>query len=112
MLAVAAAARGELRGFHPAAISSAAWFALGYLVVAGSIVGFTAYIWLIHRQPPTRVGTYAYVNPLVAVVIGYLLGGETLGPRTLLGTACILTSVVMITTRKAPKTTPVEAQTT
>lgn len=112
MLAVAAAARGELRGFHPAAISPAAWFALGYLVVAGSIVGFTAYIWLIHRQPPTRVGTYAYVNPLVAVVIGYLLGGETLGPRTLLGTACILTSVVMITTRKAPKTTPVEAQTT
>jgi drug/metabolite transporter (DMT)-like permease len=103
MLAVAAAARGELRGFHPAAISSGAWFALGYLVVAGSIVAYTAYVWLIHREPPTRVGTYAYVNPLVAVVIGYFLGGEALGVRALLGTACILASVVMITTRKAPK---------
>lgn len=110
MLAVAAAARGELRGFHPAAISSGAWFALGYLVVAGSIVGFTAYVWLIHRQPPTRVGTYAYVNPLVAVVIGYFLGGEALGARTLVGTACILASVVMITTRKAPKPVAVEVR--
>ncbi len=111
MLAVEAAARGELHGFHPAAISPSAWFALVYLVVAGSIVGFTTYLWLIHRQPPTRVGTYAYVNPLVAVVIGYFLGGEALGTRTLLGTACILTSVVIITTRKAPKPTPVEART-
>ena len=104
MLAVASAARGELRGFHPSAVSAGAWLALLYLIVAGSIIGFTAYVWLIHHQSPTRVGTYAYVNPIVAVAIGYFLGGEALGLRTVVGAACVLASVVLITTAgaKAP----------
>jgi len=98
LLTVTAAVLGEFRGFHPRAVSSGAWLALAYLIVAGSIVGFTAYVWLIHHEPPTKVGTYAYVNPVVAVVIGYALGGEALGARTVLGTFLVLVSVVVITT--------------
>ncbi|MBB5318654.1 EamA family transporter [Tunturibacter empetritectus] len=100
LLAVVAAGLGEFRGFHPGSVSRGAWFALLYLIVAGSIVGFTAYVWLIHHESPTKVGTYAYVNPVVAVVLGYFLGGEGLGLRTVLGTAFVLVSVVLITTAK------------
>jgi drug/metabolite transporter (DMT)-like permease len=98
LLTFAAAAFGEFRGFRPSTVSNGAWFALLYLIVAGSIIGFTAYVWLIHHESPTRVGTYAYVNPVVAVLLGYFLGGEALGPRTILGTLFVLISVVVITT--------------
>ncbi len=98
MLTIAAAAFGEFNGFHPGAVSRAAWLALLYLIVAGSIIGFTAYVWLMHHQSPTKVGTYAYVNPVVAVVVGYFLGGEALGLRTILGTLCVLISVIIVTT--------------
>src|ERR1700726_382214 len=101
MLALTAAIFGEFRGFHIQAVSRGAWFALAYLIVAGSIVGFTAYVWLIHHESPSKVGTYAYVNPVVAVIVGYFLGGETVGPRTLLGTLLVLVSVVVITTTRA-----------
>ena len=77
LLALTAAALGEFRDFHPWAISRGAWLSLLYLIVAGSIIGFTAYVWLIHDESPTKVGTYAYVNPVVAVVLGYFLAGET-----------------------------------
>jgi drug/metabolite transporter (DMT)-like permease len=97
-LTVLAAITGEFRGFHLSAVSPAAWFSLVYLIIAGSIVGFTAYLWLIHHESPTRVGTYAYVNPVVAVIVGYLLGGESIGLRTALGTFLILISVIVITT--------------
>jgi drug/metabolite transporter (DMT)-like permease len=103
MLTVTSAALGEFRGFHPSTVSRGAWFALLYLIVAGSIIGFTAYVWLIHHESPTKVGTYAYVNPVVAVVIGYFLGGEALGARTILGTLFVLISVVVITTTQAKK---------
>ena len=103
MLTIAASARGEWPRFHAAAVSAEAWLALAYLIVAGSIIGFTAYFWLIHHESPTRVGTYAYVNPVVAVVIGYFFGGEPLGARTILGTACVLISVVVITTTRTNK---------
>jgi len=103
LLAVAAAGFGEFQGFHPAAVSRGAWLALAYLIVAGSIIGFTAYVWLLHHQSPTKVGTYAYVNPVVAVVVGYFLGGEALGQRTILGTVFVLVSVVVITTARAGK---------
>jgi drug/metabolite transporter (DMT)-like permease len=69
---------------HLLAVSGSAWIALLYLVFAGSIAGFTAYVWLLHHESPTKVGTYAYVNPVVAVIIGYFLGGEPLGGRTVL----------------------------
>lgn len=103
LLALTAAIFGEFRGFRIQAVSSGAWYALAYLIVAGSIVGFTAYVWLIHHESPTKVGTYAYVNPVVAVIVGYFLGGETVGPRTLLGTLLVLVSVIVITTTRAKK---------
>src|ERR1700731_1663650 len=103
MLAMTAAIFGEFRGFHIQSVSRGAWFALAYLIVAGSIIGFTAYVWLIHHESPTKVGTYAYVNPVVAVIVGYFLGGETVGPRTLLGTLLVLVSVIVITTASARK---------
>jgi drug/metabolite transporter (DMT)-like permease len=102
LLTLTAASLGELRGFHIHAVSERAWIALAYLIVAGSIVAFTAYVWLIHHESPTKVGTYAYVNPVVAVVLGYLFAGEALSFRTIAGTTLILVSVVVITTM--PKT--------
>jgi drug/metabolite transporter (DMT)-like permease len=103
LLALAAAALGEFRNFTPWTVSRGAWLSLLYLIVAGSIVAFTAYVWLIHHESPTRVGTYAYVNPVVAVLVGYFLGGETLGLRTILGTLFVLISVVVITTTGSKK---------
>jgi drug/metabolite transporter (DMT)-like permease len=102
-LALTAAALGEFRSFHPWAISRGAWLSLLYLIVAGSIIGYTAYVWLIHHESPTKVGTYAYVNPVVAVLVGYFLGGETIDPRTILGTLFVLISVVVITITPAKK---------
>jgi len=103
LLTLTAALLGEFRGFHVQAVSSGAWLALAYLIVAGSIVGFTAYVWLIHHESPTKVGTYAYVNPVVAVLVGYFLGGEAIGPRTIVGTVLVLVSVVVITTTPKKK---------
>jgi drug/metabolite transporter (DMT)-like permease len=100
MLGLAAALFGEFRGFHVQAVPRGVWFALAYLIIAGSIIGFTAYVWLIHHESPTKVGTYAYVNPVVAVIIGYFFGGETVGSRTLTGTLLVLVSVIVITTTK------------
>jgi len=105
LLCVVAAAAGEERGFHPGGVSTGAWIALAYLIVAGSIVGFTAYTWLIHHQSPTKVGTYAYVNPVVAVVLGHFLGGEVLDHRTVMGTVLVLFSVIVITTRRKSNVT-------
>jgi drug/metabolite transporter (DMT)-like permease len=102
-LALTAAALGEFRNFHPRAVSREAWLSLAYLIVAGSIVAFTAYVWLIHHESPTKVGTYAYVNPVVAVLVGYFLGGEELGVRTIVGSVFVLVSVVVITTTRAKK---------
>jgi drug/metabolite transporter (DMT)-like permease len=104
LLMLTAALLGELKGFEWRAVSLNAWLALIYLIVAGSIVAFTAYVWLIHHESPTKVGTYAYVNPVVAVLLGYFFGGEALGARTVFGTLLILVSVVVITT--APKGKP------
>jgi drug/metabolite transporter (DMT)-like permease len=103
LLTLTAAALGEFRGFHPASVSRTAWLCLLYLIVAGSIMGFTAYVWLIHHHSPTKVGTYAYVNPVVALLVGYFLGGEALGLRTILGTFFVLISVLVITTMPASK---------
>jgi drug/metabolite transporter (DMT)-like permease len=101
MLLALAAVAGEFGHFHAEAISGRAWFSLVYLIIAGSIISYTAYVWLLHYESPTKVGTYAYVNPVVAVILGAVLGGETIGRRTLLGMALILVSVVAITTMKA-----------
>src|SRR5947208_12379410 len=92
-LFVVAAFFGEMRGFHFDSVSTAAWFSLIYLIFAGSIAGFTAYIWLLHYESPTKVGTYAYVNPVVAGYLGYFFGGQPIGLCNLLGTHLVFVCV-------------------
>ncbi|HKR97769.1 MAG TPA: EamA family transporter [Candidatus Angelobacter sp.] len=108
LLALAAVA-GEFTHFSAQNISPSAWLSLVYLIVAGSIISFTAYVWLLHYESPTKVGTYAYVNPVVAVILGATLGGESMGGRTILGTALILISVAAITTIKRKQLGPADA---
>jgi drug/metabolite transporter (DMT)-like permease len=110
LLALTSTALGEFRGFHPQTVSRAAWIALAYLTVAGSIIAFTAYVWLIHHESPTRVGTYAYVNPVIAVALGYFFAGEAVGARTLLGTLLVLVSVIVITTMPAKQRATAEIE--
>jgi drug/metabolite transporter (DMT)-like permease len=97
-LTLAAIPFGEFDRLHLANVSARAWLALLYLIIAGSIIAFTAYLWLLHHESPTKVATYAYVNPVVAVFVGYFAGGETLDARTVLGTVVVLGSVLIITT--------------
>jgi drug/metabolite transporter (DMT)-like permease len=82
ILALAALARGEWARFHPAAVAPAAWLALAYLVVFGSLAGFGSYVFLLKHASPARASTYAFVNPLVAVVLGSVVAGEAVSPRT------------------------------
>jgi drug/metabolite transporter (DMT)-like permease len=103
LLTLTAGLLGEFHGFHPQNVSAKAWLALAYLIVAGSIIAYTAYVWLIHHESPTKVGTYAYVNPVVAVMVGYFLGGESIGPRPIFGTLLVLVSVVVLTTSSGKK---------
>jgi drug/metabolite transporter (DMT)-like permease len=111
-LMLTSALLGEFHGFQPQQVSREAWLALAYLIVAGSIAGFTAYVWLIHHESPTKVGTYAYVNPVVAVLVGYFFGGEALGRRTVIGTLLVLLSVVVITTTRKRQEEPEAARMT
>lgn len=95
LLAVAGATR-EWSGFSLAAVSTKSWLALGYLIVAGSLLGFSAYIFLLGATTPARVSTYAYVNPVVAVFLGWLFAGEAVTPRTILATLVIVAAVALI----------------
>jgi drug/metabolite transporter (DMT)-like permease len=110
LLTLVAAVFGEFRGFHPSTVSRGAWISLVYLIIAGSIIGFTAYLWLLHHESPTKVGTYAYVNPVVAVLIGYFFAGEPLGLRTVLGTLFVLISVIVITTARPSRVSALKSE--
>lgn len=89
-------AMGEGARFRPDAVSSRSLLALLYLIFFGSIVAFSAYNWLLHATTPARVGTYAFVNPAVAVLLGWAFAGEAVGPMTLIAGAFILTGVILI----------------
>ena len=82
----------------------AAWLQWGYLVVFGSLCGFTAYIWLLRNQPAARVATYAYVNPLVAIGLGWILIDEPICLRTVYAAALMLGGVAVIQLAKARRT--------
>jgi len=97
VLAVMALATGELSTFDPALVSAKSLWSLAYLIVFGAIVGYTAYIWLLGVSTPARVGTYAYVNPIVALLLGWALAGEPLSFRSIAAGSIILVSVVVIT---------------
>jgi drug/metabolite transporter (DMT)-like permease len=85
---------------HHANWSRTGWFAIAYLVTFGSLVGFTAYIWLLEHVPTPKVATYAYVNPIVAVFLGWLIRGERLDGYMLIGMIVIVAAVVLVTTSK------------
>jgi drug/metabolite transporter (DMT)-like permease len=89
---------GEGARFHPSAISIRSGVAVAYLVIAGSIVAFSAYNWLLHASTPSRVGTYAFVNPPIAVLLGWAFAGEPVGPYTVVAGVFILTGVILIVT--------------
>jgi drug/metabolite transporter (DMT)-like permease len=92
--------RGEPAAVEWGAIPLRAWLALGYLVVFGSIIGYSAYVWLLRVRPATQVSTYAYVNPVVAVLLGVFVGHEELGWRELTGLVVILGGVLLINLAK------------
>lgn len=104
VLLVVAAVTGELDGFVPTAISSTSAAAYLYLAVFGSLISYSAYFWLIRHTTPDRLATISYVNPLVAVILGWALAGEALSLRILLAAAVILCAVGLITsTRMQPR---------
>jgi drug/metabolite transporter (DMT)-like permease len=98
---------GEFRAFHFAAISARSWLALGYLIVFGSGIGFSAYIYILQKSTAARVGTYAFVNPVVALFLGWLLAGEAVSLRTMLAAGVIVTAVILVIT--APHPAPARA---
>jgi drug/metabolite transporter (DMT)-like permease len=95
---------GEFSRVQPGQISLESWLGLVYLVGAGSLVAFTTYMWLLRNAPTALVGTYAYVNPFVAVLLGTVILGEPLGWRTLVGGGIVIAAVAMIV--RAPKRPP------
>ena len=96
---------GEIGRLHFAAISARSWLAVLYLIIFGSGIGFTAYIYILKNSTAPRVATYAFVNPVVALLLGWLFAGETLSVRTLLAAMVILGAVVLVIT--APHREPV-----
>jgi drug/metabolite transporter (DMT)-like permease len=101
VLGVLALLRGEASGFALAQVSLRSWLALAYLITFGAVVAYAAYIWLLTVVEPARAGTYAYVNPVVAMLLGWGLAGEPLTFRSVVAAAIILGSVVVITTEAA-----------
>jgi drug/metabolite transporter (DMT)-like permease len=116
MLLATAGITGEFRGLHWSAISLKSIFGLGYLIVFGSIVAFTAYTWLLQRIPPAVVATHTYANPVVAVLLGWLLASEPLTARVAIASVAILGAIMLIrrgertTARPVVSAAPVEAK--
>jgi len=104
ILLIAGLFAGEFRGLHLGAISLRSWLALAYLMVFGSGIGFSAYIYILQKSTAARVATYAFVNPVVALFLGWLIAGETITLRTVIAAAIILTAVILVIT--APHGTP------
>lgn len=102
--------RGELDGFDVTAVPASAWTAFAYLVVAGSLVAYSAYSWLTRNAGTQLVSTFAYINPVVAVTLGWAVLGESVGVRTLISGAVVLASVVLLITGRPGE--PVPAQLT
>ena len=91
---------GEFRGFHLGQVTTRSWLALLYLAAFGSALGFSAYVYLLKHSTATHVSTYAFVNPVVALFLGWSLRGEPLSLRTILASAVILSAVIMVITAR------------
>jgi drug/metabolite transporter (DMT)-like permease len=96
MLLIAAGLTGEFQATHWASISLRSLLGLAYLITFGSLVAFTSYTWLLQQCPPALVATHTYANPVVAVLLGWLLASEPLTPRLVLSSAAILGAIVLI----------------
>lgn len=101
LLLLAGVLTGELGGLDPSTFSLRSVLSLAYLIVFGSLIGFSSYVWLLRVTPPAVASTYAYVNPVVAVFLGWLLAGEQLTPRVLAASLVIVGGVALITTARA-----------
>ncbi len=97
VLLVVSLIAGEWKQFNVWEVSANSWFGLIYLIIFGSLIGFTAYSWLLKNAQPTMVATYAYVNPIIAVLLGWLIAGESFTGQMLIGAGVIVGSVVLIT---------------
>lgn len=102
-LCLLALATGQQKAFHFAAVSARSWLAITYLGVFGSMIGFTAYLYILQKSSATRVATYAFVNPVIALFLGWLFAGESFTLRTALAAAVILTAVLLVITAPHPK---------
>ena len=96
MLLLAAKVSGEFSAMHWAAVSLRSWLGLAYLITFGSVIAFTAYTWLLQHCSPTLVATHTFVNPLVAVIVGWLWASEPISLRIIVATAVILGAIVLI----------------
>ena len=99
VLMLASLFSGEFSTFELTAVSANSIFGLLYLIVFGSLIGFTTYSWLLKNAKPANVATYAYVNPLIAILLGWLIGGESLSGQMLMGAGIIVGSVALITSQ-------------
>lgn len=102
-LLVAGFVSGEFHRFHFAAVSWHSWVALAYLIVFGSGIGLSAYLYILKKSTAARVATYALVNPVVALLLGWLFADEIISLRTVLATVVILTAVVLVITAPHPR---------
>ena len=102
-LVLVAALHGDFVGFRLAAVSGTSWLAMAYLILCGSLLGYTAYIWLFRNAEPSIASTYAYVNPNVAMLLGGLIAGEHIGNNALVAAVIIITSVAVITVTRDDK---------
>ena len=105
-LLLVAVPHGDFAALRLSAIPPRAWGAFAYLIAVGSLVGFSTFVWLMKHSTPARVSTYAYVNPIVAVFLGWLLLAEPVGPRTLVASAIIIAAVAIITVQKNKSAAP------
>ena len=104
ILLLTALLTGEFHNFHFASVSLRSWLALAYLIAFGSAIGFSAYLYILGKSSPARVATYAFVNPVVALFLGWLIADESISLRTVLAAAVILTAVILVIT--APHRAP------
>ncbi len=103
LLMIISGVSGEWQNFDIRAVSSTSWLALVYLTFVGALVAYTAYSWLMKNASPSAVSTYAYVNPVVAVILGWAIAGESVTLPMLIGAAIIVASVVLITSNNKVK---------
>lgn len=105
LLLIVAAVTGEFYQFDIHRVSGESASGLLYLITFGSLIGFTSYIWLLDKVSPARLGTYAYVNPIVAVLLGWAIAGERLSARTAVAAAIVICAVALITTARSTAAT-------